>query len=101
MYVSIFNDVIGPVMRGPSSSHCAAALRIGLLARGLMEGDLKKVIVEFDREGALATTHVSQGSDMGLFGGLTGWDATDDRLPDSARAIANKGIDVSIKKANV
>jgi len=22
---SIFNDVIGPVMRGPSSSHCAAA----------------------------------------------------------------------------
>ena len=29
MKVSIFNDVIGPVMRGPSSSHCAAALRIG------------------------------------------------------------------------
>mgnify|MGYP000105675144 CR=1 FL=1 len=29
MIVSIFNDVIGPVMRGPSSSHCAAALRIG------------------------------------------------------------------------
>lgn len=29
MLVSIFNDVIGPVMRGPSSSHCAAALRIG------------------------------------------------------------------------
>ena len=26
---SIFNDVIGPVMRGPSSSHCAAAVRIG------------------------------------------------------------------------
>ena len=32
MAVSIFNDVIGPVMRGPSSSHCAAALRIGRLA---------------------------------------------------------------------
>ena len=31
--VSIFNDVIGPVMRGASSSHCAAALRIGRLAR--------------------------------------------------------------------
>ena len=28
MVVSIFNDVIGPVMRGASSSHCAAALRI-------------------------------------------------------------------------
>src|SRR5512144_2529459 len=36
--VTIFNDVIGPVMRGPSSSHCAAALRIGRLARDLMDG---------------------------------------------------------------
>jgi L-serine dehydratase len=101
MYVSIFNDVIGPIMRGPSSSHCTAALRIGRLALDLMEGDLKKVIVEFDREGALATTHVSQGSDMGLFGGLMGWDAVDDRLPDSVHAIANKGIDVSIKIVNL
>lgn len=101
MYVSIFNDVIGPVMRGPSSSHCAAALRIGRLARDLMEGDLNKVLVEFDGDGALATTHVSQGSDMGLFGGLMGWDAIDDRLPDSARAIADKGIDVSIKITNL
>ena len=101
MYISIFNDVIGPVMRGPSSSHCAAALRIGRLARGLMEGDLKKIVVEFDKKGALATTHVSQGSDMGLFGGLMGWDAIDDRLPDSVRAIANKGIDVSIKIVNL
>ena len=30
---SIFNDVIGPEMRGPSSSHRAAALRIRRLAR--------------------------------------------------------------------
>jgi L-serine dehydratase len=34
---SIFNDVIGPVMRGPSSSHCAAAVWIGLMVRDLME----------------------------------------------------------------
>ena len=29
---SIFNDVLGPVMRGPSSSHTAASWRIGKLA---------------------------------------------------------------------
>jgi arylsulfatase A len=40
--VSIFNDVIGPVMRGPSSSHCAAALRIGRLARDLMDGEITR-----------------------------------------------------------
>ena len=97
MHVSIFNDVIGPVMRGPSSSHCAAALRIGRLARDLIEGDLQKVLVEFDKNGSLATTHESQGSDMGLFGGLMGWEATDDRLPTAVHEIANKGISVEIK----
>ena len=77
---SIFNDVIGPVMRGPSSSHCAAAARIGLLARALMGNDIEAVRVEFDRRGSLPTTHESQGSDMGLCGGLLGLDPSDKRL---------------------
>jgi len=56
---SIFNDVIGPVMRGPSSSHCAAAVRIGLMVRDLMDGEIKDVLIEFDPDGSLATTHES------------------------------------------
>ena len=99
--VSIFNDVIGPVMRGPSSSHCAAALRIGRLARDLMEGDITDVLVEFDRAGSLPTTHESQGSDMGLFGGLLGWDADDERLPDSSQALAEAGIKLRIETVDV
>jgi L-serine dehydratase len=99
--ISIFNDVIGPVMRGPSSSHCAAALRIGRLARDLMDGEIAEVLVEFDREGSLPTTHESQGSDMGLFGGLLGWDADDERLPDSARALADAGIGLRIETVDV
>ncbi len=92
MRISIFNDVIGPVMRGPSSSHCAAALRIGRLARDLAQGDLTSVLVEFDRAGSLPTTHETQGSDMGLCGGLLGWDATDDRLPESPRWLREAGV---------
>jgi L-serine dehydratase len=99
--VSIFNDVIGPVMRGPSSSHCAAALRIGRLARDLMDGNIEEVLVEFDREGSLPTTHDSQGSDMGLFGGLLGWEADDERLPDSAKALAEAGIKLRIETVDV
>jgi len=94
MLVSLLNDVIGPVMRGPSSSHCAAALRIGRLTLDLMGGDLTSVLVEYDRQGSLATTHESQGSDMGLLGGLLGWEATDERLPDSPLLIREAGIDV-------
>jgi L-serine dehydratase len=96
-FPSIFNDVIGPVMRGPSSSHCAAAVRIGRLARDLMGGEISEVLVEFHPDGSLATTHESQGSDMGLFGGLLGWDATDERLVDSADALRRAGISVEIR----
>ena len=97
MIVSIFNDVIGPVMRGPSSSHCAAALRIGRLARDLMDGQLDELLVEFDRNGSLPTTHESQGSDMGLFGGLMGWDADDERLPHSPQTLRESGVRVRIE----
>ena len=90
--VSIFNDVVGPVMRGPSSSHCAAALRIGRMARDLMNGQIDHVLVQFDNGGALPTTHQSQGSDMGLFGGLLGWEADDDRLPDSGEWLKRAGV---------
>jgi L-serine dehydratase len=96
-FPSIFNDVIGPVMRGPSSSHCAAALRIGRMARDLMDGRIDEIRVELDPHGSLATTHTSQGSDMGLFGGLLGWEATDERLAQSAEWAARAGIRASIE----
>ncbi len=98
---SIFNDVIGPVMRGPSSSHCAASLRIARLCRDLMGGDISHILIEFDPNGSLATTHRDQGSDMGLFGGFLGWEADDDRLPDSERHLAEAGIDVEIKIVDI
>ncbi len=95
-YPSIFNDVIGPVMRGPSSSHCAASLRIARLCRDLMDENIKDVLIEFDPNGSLATTHKSQGSDMGLFGGFLGWEAFDERLPESEKYLVTAGINVSI-----
>ena len=95
-YPSIFNDVIGPVMRGPSSSHCAAALRIGRICRDLMDSDIREVYIEFDSNGSLATTHKGQGSDMGLFGGFLGWEAYEERLPDYLQAIDEAGIKTKI-----
>ncbi|HEY69668.1 MAG TPA: serine dehydratase [Anaerolineae bacterium] len=84
-------------MRGPSSSHTAAAVRIGRMARDLMGGELQGVRIEFDPHGSLATTHESQGSDMGLFAGLLGWDAADPRMVDSPQAIREAGIEIDIR----
>ncbi len=98
---SIFNDVVGPVMRGPSSSHSAASVRIGRLARDLCGGAPDSVLIEFDTEGSLAMTHESQGSDIGLFAGLLGWEADDARLPDSAAALKAAGIELEIRTAEL
>jgi L-serine dehydratase len=38
---------------------------------------------------------------MGLFGGLLGWDAADERLPDSARALREAGVRVRIETVDV
>ncbi|MFT5736275.1 MAG: L-serine dehydratase [Maribacter sp.] len=94
-YPSIFNDVIGPVMWGPSSSHCAASLRIGRICLDLMDGDIQEVDIEFDPNGSLATTHKGQGSDMGLFGGFMGWEADEERLPNYLQAIDEAGIKIN------
>ena len=100
-YPSIFNDVIGPVMRGPSSSHCAASLRIARLCRDLMDENIKDILIEFDPNGSLATTHKSQGSDMGLFGGFLGWEAHDERLPESDKHIVTAGINIKISITDI
>jgi L-serine dehydratase len=94
---SIFNDVIGPVMRGPSSSHSAAALRIGRICRDLMDGDPGMVVVRYDRNDALATTHKSQGSDMGMKGGLMGFDPDDLRLLNPDEHLKASGIDIAFE----
>lgn len=91
---SIFNDVVGPVMRGPSSSHSAAALRIGRMCRDLMGGTPDGVVVTYDRNDALATTHESQGSDMGIKGGLLGFEADDPRLLQVDEHLAIAGLDI-------
>ncbi len=95
-FPSIFNDVIGPVMRGPSSSHCAASLRIGRLCRNLMHDDIREVYIEFDPNGSLATTHKGQGTDMGLIGGFMGWSADDERLPEYQQAADALGMKIEI-----
>ncbi|WP_136810745.1 L-serine ammonia-lyase, iron-sulfur-dependent, subunit alpha [Desulfosediminicola flagellatus] len=92
---SILNDVVGPVMRGPSSSHSAAAVRIGKICRELMGGQLEHVTVHYDIKGSLPTTWISQGSDMGLSGGLLGFDADDERLIGYTRELQKANLKVS------
>jgi L-serine dehydratase len=95
-YPSIFNDVIGPVMIGPSSSHTAAAVRIGNVIRQLGGGSPPKQIgLLFDTQSSLATTYNSQGSDIGLLAGLLGFEPDDKRIPDAYKYADEAGINYS------
>ncbi|MCB2219213.1 MAG: L-serine ammonia-lyase, iron-sulfur-dependent, subunit alpha [Bacteroidetes bacterium] len=90
----IFNDVMGPVMRGPSSSHTAAAHRIGSLIRLAGEPNFTKVLVKFDKTGALATTYRGQGSALGLTGGLLGLEMTNPEIVNYEKHIKNSSFTI-------
>ncbi len=77
---SIFNDVFGPVMIGPSSSHSGAAFRIGKLCLDLLDGTITYLHARYNRETALAKTHIGQGTNRGLYGAILGWDMVDPRM---------------------
>ena len=94
---SIFNDVLGPVMRGPSSSHSAAANRIGRLARDLAQEPVTKLAAYYDPNGSLVTTHKDQGTDLGLYSGILGWEPDDARLPTYPAALREAGIEVETR----
>jgi L-serine dehydratase len=76
-FISIFNDVLGPVMRGPSSSHTAGAHRIGLMVRDLLGDAPEKVRVTFDPEGSMAPTWRPLGVDLAFTSGVMGWSMLD------------------------
>ena len=90
-YKSIFNDVLGPVMVGASSSHVAAAARIGQIAACCLTPDTIEVRVEFCRNSSLAYTYHSHGSDIGFASGLIGLPMADERVPDAVN-LANDSI---------
>lgn len=89
---SIFNDVIGPVMRGPSSSHTAASVRIARMASDILGQPLYKAVFEFDPGGSLATTFDGQGSAMGLAAGFLGFQMVDERMKDALEIARDSGI---------
>ena len=78
MFTSVLNDVLGPVMRGPSSSHTAGSYHIAVIVRQLLGAEPKKVKISFDKKGSYGSTYVQQGVDQAFATGLMGWKQTDE-----------------------
>lgn len=88
-------DVIGPVMVGPSSSHTAGAVRIGLAAAKLLGEPVKKA--QLFLHGSFLATGKGHGTDKALVAGLLGFAVDDERVPDSFRYAKERKLDISIE----
>lgn len=71
-------DIISPIMVGPSSSHTAGAVRLGLLARNIYGLIPKKVT--FKLYNSYAQTGKGHGTDKGLLSGVLGFAVDDVRI---------------------
>nr|NQU89154.1 L-serine ammonia-lyase, iron-sulfur-dependent, subunit alpha [Bacteroidota bacterium] len=91
----IFNDVVGPVMRGPSSSHTAASWRIARVCLEILHEPLRKAIIEFDKSGAWASNFREQGTEMGINGGLLGLDMTDPQMKNTGKVADERGVSIT------
>jgi L-serine dehydratase len=91
---SVF-DMIGPVMIGPSSSHTAGVVRIGLAAYKLLGGVPDTAIIIFYN--SFARTYEGHGSDRAILAGLMGFRTDDKRIKDAIELATEAGMNYSFK----
>ncbi len=83
---SLFS-VISPIMAGPSSSHTAGAVRLGLMARNIYNKEIKKV--KFILYNSFATTGFGHGTDRALLAGLLGYSVDSPEIKNIFEIIKN------------
>jgi len=90
---SIF-DIIGPIMIGPSSSHTAGAVRLGLMARNIY--GKKPSCVKINLYNSFSKTKKGHGTDKGLVGGILGLDVDNTDIKNSLLIAKDQNISVEI-----
>jgi L-serine dehydratase len=93
-FISIFNDVLGPVMRGQSSSHTAGSYYIGKLTQELFGEIPSQAEFTFAPDGSYGRVFQAQGSDLGFAAGLMGWPITDERFIKALEIAKEKNLHI-------
>lgn len=95
MKKSTLFDIISPVMIGPSSSHTAGAVRLGLLAKNIYKNTPKKVV--FKLYNSYAHTGKGHGTEKGLLAGVLGLSVDERRIKNIFESDIAKKIDYSFE----
>jgi len=91
---SVF-DMIGPVMIGPSSSHTAGVVRIGLAAYKILGGQPETAEITFYN--SFARTYEGHGSDRAILAGLMNFQTDDKRIKDAIELAGKANLKFSFK----
>ncbi|HQQ83502.1 MAG TPA: L-serine ammonia-lyase, iron-sulfur-dependent subunit beta [Cyclobacteriaceae bacterium] len=91
---SVF-DMIGPVMIGPSSSHTAGVVRIGLAAHKILGFVPDQAEITFYN--SFARTYEGHGSDRAVLAGLLGYKTDDKRIKESIELAKSQGLQYHFK----
>ncbi|MCI8416099.1 MAG: L-serine ammonia-lyase, iron-sulfur-dependent, subunit beta [Lachnospiraceae bacterium] len=92
-------DILGPIMIGPSSSHTAGAVRIGLITRRLLGEEPVKACIFLS--GSFGATGRGHGTDRALAAGLLGMKPDDIRVPDSLSLAEEKGLQLAFEQVEI
>ena len=88
-------DIISPIMAGPSSSHTAGAVRLGLLARNVYNTKPDKIT--FKLYNSYAHTGKGHGTDKGLLAGILGFSVDDVRIKNVFDTPEAQGLNYSFE----
>ncbi|KYP81099.1 L-serine ammonia-lyase, iron-sulfur-dependent subunit beta [Ferroacidibacillus organovorans] len=97
-YQSAF-EMIGPVMVGPSSSHTAGAVRIGNLAREILNEEPRSV--EFRLMGSFYETYQGHGTDLALLAGVMGYSTDHPAVSEADKRATEVGLVYTFKKEHL
>ncbi|MBP2632907.1 MAG: sdhB [Firmicutes bacterium] len=92
-------DIIGPIMIGPSSSHTAGAVRIGLMARKILGEEPVQATIEL--YGSFAQTYKGHGTDKAIIAGIMGFATDDERIKDALSIAVSKGLEYQINTTDL
>ena len=92
-------DIVGPVMIGPSSSHTAGAVRLGLMARAILGEEPVRAGIQLT--GSFARTYRGHGTDKALTAGILGFMPDDVRIREALSLATSMGLELAFQKVDI
>lgn len=98
MQTGVF-DMLGPIMVGPSSSHTAGAVRLGLMAGKILGNNVSEARILL--HGSFAETGKGHGTHLALIAGLMGMQPDDERIRTAPKVAEESGLIVNFENTNL